>query len=75
VGLTTLTQRHEYEFAVGGSYTLAPGMILFADYIYQHRKQNGFNFLTGANNAAGAGFNTNNSVQGQGFVFGTQMTW
>jgi hypothetical protein len=75
VGLTTLTQRHEYEFAVGGSYTLAPGMILYADYLYQHRKQNGFNFLTATNNAVGAGFNTNSTVQGQGFVFGTQMTW
>jgi len=69
VATTGLTQRHEYEYNVGGSYTLAPGMVLFADYIYQNRKQSGWNFQTGAVGAA------NNSVQGQGFVFGTQMTW
>ena len=69
VAMTTLSQRHEYEFSFGGSYTLAPGMVLFADYLYQNRKQSGWNFATGAAGAA------NNTVQGQGFVFGTQMTW
>ena len=69
VATTGLSQRHEYEYNLGGSYTLAPGMVLFADYIYQNRKQSGWNFQTGAVGAA------NNSVQGQGFVFGTQMTW
>jgi len=69
VATTGLSQRHEYEYNLGGSYTLAPGMVLFADYIYQNRKQSGWNFQTGAVGAA------NNTVQGQGFVFGTQMTW
>ena len=69
VAMTGLTQRHEYEYAVGGSYTLAPGMVVYADYIYQNRKQSGWNFLTGTTGVA------NNSVQGQGFVVGTMMTW
>jgi hypothetical protein len=69
VAMTTLSQRREYEFSFGGSYTLAPGMVVFADYLYQNRKQSGFNFLTLAPGAA------NNQVQGQGFVFGTMMTW
>jgi len=69
VAMTKISQRHEYEFSFGGSYTLAPGMVLFADYLYQNRKQSGWNFATGTAGAA------NNTVQGQGFVFGTQMTW
>ena len=69
VAMAGLTQRHEYAFSFGGSYRLAPGMVLFADYLYQNRKQGGFNFATNAPGAA------NNTVQGQGFVFGTMMTW
>ena len=69
VAMTGLSQRKEYGFSMGGSYTLAPGMVLFADYLYQNRKQSGWNFASGAAGAA------NNSVQGQGVVFGTQMTW
>ncbi len=69
VAMTGRSQRHEYGFSFGGSYTLAPGMVLFADYLYQNRKQSGWNFATGAVGAA------NNQVQGQGVVFGTQMTW
>jgi len=69
VALTGLTQRKEYALDIGGSYALAPGLVLFADYIYQNRKQSGWNFATGAAGAA------NNTVQGQGFVFGTQVSW
>lgn len=69
VALSGLTQRKEYALDIGGSYSLAPGIVLFADYIYQNRKQSGWNFATGA--AGGA----NNQVQGQGFVFGTQVSW
>ena len=69
VAMTGLSQRKEDGFSMGGSYTLAPGMVLFADYLYQNRKQSGWNFASGAAGAA------NNSVQGQGVVFGTQMTW
>lgn len=73
VQMTTVSQRREYEFNVGGSYTIAPGMVLFADYIYQNRKQSGFNFLSLAANTGNA--DTNSQVQGQGIVAGVQMTW
>jgi len=69
VAMAGLTQRKEYAIDIGASYTLAPGLMLFADYIYQNRKQSGFNFGT---NTAGA---ANNQVQGQGVVFGTQVSW
>jgi hypothetical protein len=73
VGLTTVSQRHEYQWAIGGSYTLAPGLVVFADYLYQNRKQSGFNFLTGVPNAAGS--NVNSSVQGQGLILGAMLNW
>jgi len=69
VAMTGLSQRQEYEFNVGGSYALAPGLVVFADYIYQNRKQSGWNFAT---NTVGA---ANNQIQGQGFVLGSQVTW
>ena len=69
VAMSGLTQRKEYAIDIGASYTLAPGLMLFADYIYQTRKQSGFDF--GAGTPGGA----NNQVQGQGFVFGTQVAW
>jgi hypothetical protein len=75
VALTALSQRKEYGITAGGTYVLAPGLQLFAEYIYQNRKQSGFNFQTGAVNAAGPGVNTNSQIQGQGLVFGTTVTW
>ncbi|MGE0225652.1 MAG: porin [Acetobacteraceae bacterium] len=69
VALTGLSQRKEYALDIGGTYNLAPGLQLWADYIYQNRKQSGFNFQTGTVGTA------NNSVQGQGFVLGTTVTW
>lgn len=75
VAMTGQSQRHEYGASFGGSYTLAPGMVLFADYLYQNRKQSGWNFASGTANPSGVGQNTNSTTQGQGFVFGTQMTW
>jgi hypothetical protein len=75
VAMTGLSQRKEYGITAGGTYTLAPGLQLFAEYLYQNRKQGGFNFQTGLPNAAGAGANTYSNVQGQGFVFGTTVNW
>ncbi|MGE0226803.1 MAG: porin, partial [Acetobacteraceae bacterium] len=69
VALTGLSQRKEYALVVGTTYNLAPGLQLWADYIYQNRKQSGFNFQTGTVGTA------NNNIQGQGFVLGTTVTW
>ena len=77
VAMTGLTQRQEYAVDVGVSYALAPGIVIWSDFIYQYRKQSGWNFATNAANGVGAGgtAGTNNSVQGRGFVVGTQVTW
>jgi hypothetical protein len=69
IGLTGISQRHSYAAAVGGSYSLAPGLTAFAEYQYMNQRQSGFDFVTSTAGAA------NNSVQGQAFLIGTLVTW
>jgi hypothetical protein len=66
--LTGATQRHEYEFAVGGSYKVAPGLQLIAEYQYAYRHQNGYNFAT-------ATIGNTVDAQSQQVVFSTVLTW
>jgi predicted porin len=67
--LAGFSQRKEYAFDVGVSYALAPGLTVYADCIYQNRKQSGFNFASGT---VGTAYN---QVQGQGFLVGTTVVW
>ncbi len=46
--LTNLSQRREYEVAVGGNYRLAPGLQLVGYYTYAHRHQGNFDFTQNA---------------------------
>ena len=55
--------------ALGGTYTLVPGVSLFVDYDYGWRKQGGLDF---SNLDAGT---NNNYVQAQLFGVGTQIQW
>jgi hypothetical protein len=75
--LTGISQRHEFEFAAGGSYKVAPGLQLVAEYIYQHRHQGGYDF---ANATVGAGGTARSAgvtrdAQGQGVTVSTVLTW
>ena len=63
-------QRVESGIAAGATYSLAPGVSLFASYLYQERKQNGFNFISGASNNA-----ANNKTTAQVFAVGTGFAW
>ncbi|MBN8874830.1 MAG: porin [Rhodospirillales bacterium] len=63
------TQRHEYGVDAGASYVIAPGLVGWAEYIYQVRKQSGFNFASGSPGSA------YNQVQGQGIQIGTTVYW
>ena len=72
--LTGRTQRYEYAIDGGAAYTIAPGIIGFAEYIYQYRKQNGFNFAAGSA-VGGAVPNANNVVSTQGIQLGTTIYW
>ena len=67
-GLTTGQQQND-GVAAGATYTLVPGVSLFADYLYGLRQQGGYDFDTG--NAGTA----NNYVQSQLFGVGTQIQW
>ncbi|MCB8875577.1 porin [Acidisoma silvae] len=67
-GLTTGQQQND-GVAAGLTYTLVPGVNLFADYLYGIRQQGGYNFETG--NAG----TEHNQIQSQLFGVGTQIQW
>jgi hypothetical protein len=69
--LTGVSQRHEYETAIGGNYRLAPGIQLVAEYQYAHRHQGGFDFNQGAPGLNGV----TRDAQYQGVTFATVLTW
>jgi len=66
--LTGLSQRHEYEIAMGGNYKLAPGVQLVGEYMYTARHQGGFDFNQG-------GLGATRDAKGQGVLFSTVLTW
>ena len=71
--LTGVSQRHEWEVYLAATYSLAPGLVVFADYNYGQRHQGSFNFAT--NVAVGAGRGEYNDVTSQGFLLGTAVSW
>jgi len=79
--LTGVSQRHEFEVAFGGSYKLAPGLNLVAEYMYEERHQGGFDFNTGAlgnpsaTGAAATAGTITRDARAQGFTFATVLTW
>jgi hypothetical protein len=73
IGLVGKTQQHESEISFGGRYVVAPGLAVSADYIYQQRKQNGFNYQTGTVNPAGS--NAFSQIQAQAFLVGVAVNW
>jgi hypothetical protein len=66
--LAGLTQRHEYEVAVGGAYKLAPGVQLIAEYQYAYRHQNDYNFAT-------ATIGSTQDANSQQLLLGSVLTW
>jgi hypothetical protein len=67
--LTGISQRRELEASFGGTYTVAPGLALVAEYQYEQRHQGNFDFLTGA---AGTG---TRDTHAQAISFATIVTW
>lgn len=74
-------ERREQGVGAGATYALAPGVSLFASYIYAQRKQNGFNFITGqgasvtATGGINGGNTSNNKTVAQIFAIGTGFSW
>jgi len=69
VNLSGITQLKARAIDVGGSFTVAPGFTVFAEYIWGDQTQGARNFVTGAIGTA-AGSNLNNNIKGQGFLIG-----
>jgi predicted porin len=70
-------QRRESGIAYGGTYSVAPGLSLFVSGIWEERKQNGFNFVTGQGvSAAAPGGNLySNKVTTNVIAVGTSFSW
>ena len=70
-------QRTEQGVAAGATYTVAPGLSLFLSGLWNVRKQNGYNFLTGAGMSAANpnGDPNNNKITASLFYAGTQFSW
>jgi hypothetical protein len=69
VALAGLTQRHETGTALGMTYGVAPGLVLWVSYLYGTRYQGDYNFLTSAPGLA------YNNVKSQAFGVGTMVKW
>ncbi len=69
--------RREQGVAAGGTYSLAPGVSLFLSYLYNERKQNGYNFITGQGVSAAtpAGNAFSNKVTSSLISLGTAFSW
>ncbi len=70
-------QRVERGIAAGATYSLAPGLSLFLSYLFTERRQNGYNFVTGATATAAntAGASGSNKVTAQLISLGTAFSW
>jgi hypothetical protein len=69
VNLSGITQLRARGIDVAGSFTVAPGFTVFAEYLWNDQTQGARNFVTGAIGTA-AGSNLNNNIRGQGFLVG-----
>jgi predicted porin len=69
--------RLETGVAAGATYSLAPGLSLFASYLYSERRQSGYDFITGQGVSAAApnGVRFNNKVTSQILSIGTGFSW
>jgi hypothetical protein len=70
VQMTGLSQHRARALSTGLSYTVAPGYIVFGEYLYNDQNQSGVNLITGATNSA-----ANNTIKGQGFVIGNVVNF
>ena len=67
--LVGISQHSENGLDVGMTWTIAPGLAVWAQYLYGTRHQGGFDFQT---NAVGAGYN---NVKSQAFGIGPVIRW
>jgi hypothetical protein len=64
------TQRHDSGVGAGLTYSIAPGLNAYAEYLYSQSHQGNVNLFTGA-----AGTSAYNNIHGQGIILGTRVQW
>lgn len=69
--------RIERGIAAGSTYSLAPGVSLFLSYLWNERRQNGYNFLTGqgVSPTAPGGNAGSNLIHAQLIYSGLSFSW
>ena len=66
----TVGQERDRGVAVGGTYSLVPGLDIFLDYLYGDRKESNYDLLNSV-----VGSQANNAVHSQLLSIGTQLRW
>lgn len=76
VGLVGANLGHQRQqgFAAGGTYSVAPGIAVFFDYLWDERRQAGVNMVTNAINPVSA-YTLNNKEYAQAMTIGTGFAW
>ncbi len=59
----------------GGTLKVAPGLGVFLSYIWDERKQSGYDLVNGAIVAGTAEAADNNKIRAQALTLGTSLTW
>ena len=64
------SQSYNDELAAGITYSIAPGLNAYAEYLYGQTHQGGVSQISGA-----TGTSANNDWHGQSFIIGTRVQW
>jgi predicted porin len=71
--LLGISQRYDEGLDIGGTLSIAPGLVAYAGYSYGQKHQGSFNFITNQTTGAAAGFN--NTMNSNIFTIGTRVSW
>jgi hypothetical protein len=74
VGGVTGGQRRDTGLAVGGTYSLAPGVALYLSGVWEEARQRGVNLVTGGSNV-GLATDVHNKLDQSVLAFGTSFAW
>ena len=76
--LTHVSQRYTDALSFGGTWNVAPGLYIIAEYLWAQQHQGNFNFVTstaGTFGGSGVSQPLENTVQAQAFTIGTKVRW
>lgn len=73
--MTGKSQAYNDGVALGTGYTLAPGLNLYAEYLYGKSHQGGWDLLAGKSNATLDEGNVNNDVNTSTILLGARVQW